>query len=499
MRFKNFKITKSISEKMSTIIFAIADSISHYNASYKIANRLRENGHKVIYIGDSIKREKEVKGQRFEFEVIYGEFNKKFQQEKKKGIFGGIHNYFARLKYLADYKKALLGGEEINKLFVKYKPDLFVIDVFHILHAVSIQQYPVKTILLQTYISTDKDTGIPPLNSSYIPSNSPGSKLRVSVLWQLFFARKLFFNLLGKIICMGNDTRSLIKAAAEVNGVDYRRINYKRSFHPGMNNIPELILSAKEFDFSRNDLADRHYVGPMVEMNRRDMLYDDNYLNVVLEKEIRSAVEDKPEKPLVYCSLGTLNVSWYKQSGSFFELLIDVFRQASQYELFIATGTDIKLSDFGNLPDNVHIFQLVPQLDILERASLMITHGGINSINECVFSRVPMIVYPLSKEIDQPGNAARIVHHGLGLRGDIRNETAAGILNKIETILSDSSFKDKLAIMKEKFDQYNGAETAVKFINEQLGVKTETKHKTAVLKHSNYPATESHGKAESVY
>jgi zeaxanthin glucosyltransferase len=439
---------------MATIIFAIADSISHYNASYKIANRLR----------------KEVLGQQFEFEVIYGEFSKKFQQEKKKGFLGGVRNYLTKLAHLAEYKKALVSGNEISKVINTYKPDLFVIDVFHILHAVSIQQYPVKTILLQTYISTDRDRRVPPLNTAHIPADTAAGRLKVAALWQLFLVRRFFFGLLSKIICMGKDTRSLIKAVAKANGVSYSRINYQRVFHPGLHDVPELILSAREFDFPRSDLKDGYYVGPMVEEDRRDMLYDDSYLDVLLNMEIKSAVsDDAPEKPLIYCSLGTLNVSWYSQSGSFFKLLIDAFRQASQYELFIATGTDIKLSEFGDLPDNVHIFQLVPQLDILEKASIMITHGGINSINECVFSGVPMIVYPLSKEIDQPGNAARVVHHGLGLRGDVRNETAAGILQKIDTILANGSYKNNLAAMKDKFAQYNGAETAAKFICNHLG------------------------------
>jgi zeaxanthin glucosyltransferase len=465
---------------MSTIIFAIADSISHYNASYKIANRLRENGHRIIYIGDSTKREKEVKGQRFEFEVIYGEFSKKFQEAKKKGIFGSIRNYITRLRYLADYKKALLSGRETDKLFVKYQPDLFIIDVFHILHAVTIQRYPVKTVLLQTYISTDIDPAIPPLNAMHIPDGSPGSKRSVSVLWKRFFARRYFFSLMSRVVCLGMDTRGLLKAVAKANGIACSRINYQRVFHPGLHGIPELILSAKEFDFSRKALADRYYVGPMVELERRDMLYDDNYLQVILEKEIKAAQEDVPEKPLIYCSLGTLNVSWYKHSGSFFKLLIDAFRQASQYELFIATGTDINPAVFGELPDNVHVFQLVPQLDILERASIMITHGGINSVNECVFAGVPMLVYPLSREIDQPGNAARVVHHGMGLSGDIRNETAAGILNKIGQILSNESFRHNVAAMKAEFEAYNGAETAVKFINHHLCPKVDNQSATGL-------------------
>jgi UDP:flavonoid glycosyltransferase YjiC (YdhE family) len=78
--------------------------------------------------------------------------------------------------------------------------------------------------------------------------------------------------------------------------------------------------------------------------------------------------------------------------------------------------------DLGPAPPHVGIVERAPQLEILRRASLMITHGGLGSVKECAALGVPMLVFPLKD--DQPGNAARVEARGLGrvLRGPVLDE-----------------------------------------------------------------------------
>ena len=63
----------------------------------------------------------------------------------------------------------------------------------------------------------------------------------------------------------------------------------------------------------------------------------------------------------------------------------------------------------------------IPQLGLLQRASPMITNGGPGTVRECIWFRVPMIVAPC--RYDQPGNAARVVRHGLGRRVSVKRVT----------------------------------------------------------------------------
>ncbi|MBL0743061.1 nucleotide disphospho-sugar-binding domain-containing protein [Chryseolinea lacunae] len=451
---------------MSTIVFAMADSISHHNASYKIANRLKKEGHTIVYIGDSRKREKEVVGQGFRFETIYHDFFESFNDAKEKGVLGKIKTLRNYIKHLKRYKQALMHGDEMAKLIERVKPDLFVVDVFHILHAILIYRHNVKTVLLQTYVATDKADNVPPLNSKHIPDHTFWSRVRIEVAWRTYFARRFLRNLWNRVVFLGLDRNSIFNSLVRTCNFPAHHINNKRVFHAGISSVPELVLCAKEFDFPRPSQTRQHFVGPMVEFNRNDVLYDERYLEVALERELQA--DPEKNRPLIYCSLGTININWYKHSSQFFQMLMEAFATRPEYDLFVAVGSEIPLNKFVNVPDNVHIFKYVPQIDILENASVMITHGGINSINECIFAGVPMIVYPLSANIDQHGNAARVAYRQLGLRGDINSENGTSIMAKIDRVLNDPSYKRNVEKMREVYRSYEKSTEVVDIIESYL-------------------------------
>ena len=67
----------------------------------------------------------------------------------------------------------------------------------------------------------------------------------------------------------------------------------------------------------------------------------------------------------------------------------------------------------GPLPANVLARRFVPQPEVLARAALFVTHGGMNSVNEAMYAGVPMLVVP--QGADQPLVARRVVELGAGL------------------------------------------------------------------------------------
>ena len=83
---------------------------------------------------------------------------------------------------------------------------------------------------------------------------------------------------------------------------------------------------------------------------------------------------------------------------------------------------------FGPLPARVHTFPWVPQVDVLRQADVAVTHGGIGTVDECVSSGVPVLVY-CGWETDMAGTTARVLHHGIGLAGDRRRDARAGTVD----------------------------------------------------------------------
>src|ERR1700746_865924 len=80
----------------------------------------------------------------------------------------------------------------------------------------------------------------------------------------------------------------------------------------------------------------------------------------------------------------------------------------------------------------------VPQIEVLKRAALCITHAGINTALESLAEGVPMVAIPIG--FDQPGIAARIAYHGVGEFLAEEELTTGKLKALIRTIMGDSNY-----------------------------------------------------------
>src|SRR5262249_14977201 len=65
-------------------------------------------------------------------------------------------------------------------------------------------------------------------------------------------------------------------------------------------------------------------------------------------------------------------------------------------------------------PENVTVTRWVRHADVLPYCSAVITHGGHGTVMKALIAGVPLVVVPMGR--DQPGNAARVIRVGAGLR-----------------------------------------------------------------------------------
>ena len=77
-----------------------------------------------------------------------------------------------------------------------------------------------------------------------------------------------------------------------------------------------------------------------------------------------------------------------------------------------------------------------------------------------------MLVYPVHNEYDPRGNAARVLYHKLGLRGNIASDSVEDITSKIRDLLSNNDYRQNLRQLKNADSQY----TAVAFMNSVVGI-----------------------------
>ena len=145
----------------------------------------------------------------------------------------------------------------------------------------------------------------------------------------------------------------------------------------------------------------------------------------------------KMSETIIYISLGTL----LNTSIKFFKTCIEAFGN-QPVSVIMSIGKTIKQEQLGKLPDNVFAYPYVPQLEILQKASLFITHGGMNSVNESIYYGCPMLVIPMGN--DQPRVAQQVKDLHLGKTLAHKGLTAKQLRDSAYSVLQDSSYKKKL-------------------------------------------------------
>lgn len=158
-------------------------------------------------------------------------------------------------------------------------------------------------------------------------------------------------------------------------------------------------------------------------------------------------------KPLLYSSLGTAFNNW----PEYYPILFDAVRDLD-INVFAALGA-IDPASLKDIPANVEVGQMVPQLDILSQASVFITHAGMGGTGEAIYYGVPMIAIPQMEE--QAITARQIEKLGLGCafldKGTI---TSDYLKQAIQKLLKEPSYKEKLQEFSDDMHSLGGAEAS---------------------------------------
>ena len=200
--------------------------------------------------------------------------------------------------------------------------------------------------------------------------------------------------------------------------------------------IPELTFLPKAFELPdrvEDDLV--FYIGPEIDLERAEEPFAWDQL--------------LPGRPLIYCSLGSQLDLKDQVSRRFIRTLIDAVAARPQWQLLVSLGSRMDPEEFMPVPPHVILTRWAPQMQILSRASAMINHAGIGTVKECIIKGVPMLAVPLMR--DQFDCADYIVHHGVGLRGDIECISAGEVSSMLEQLINDDSCRARVNAMREEF------------------------------------------------
>jgi zeaxanthin glucosyltransferase len=171
-------------------------------------------------------------------------------------------------------------------------------------------------------------------------------------------------------------------------------------------------------------------------------------------------------EPLIYASMGIL------QNGlpDVFRAIVAAVAAQKDVQLVLSVGDHLEPKQIGPLPSNAILVKSAPQLELLKRASLCITHAGLNTVLEALAQGVPQVAIPVSN--DQPGVAARVADKKTGLFLSPKELTASRLSLLLDEVLSNSTYRDNARYFQKVIAGRNGLSAAVDLLERAFGLTT---------------------------
>ncbi|AFY87299.1 glycosyltransferase [Chroococcidiopsis thermalis] len=276
----------------------------------------------------------------------------------------------------------------------------------------------------------NREPSVPPFNTLW----------QYSPAWWARLRNRAGYALLNRV---ARPTRTVIQ--------EYRR-EWKLPLHAHPNDaysrLAQISQAPAEFEFPREKLPSWfHFTG--------------SYHSSASREPVPFPYENLTEKPLIYASMGTLQ-----------NRLIGIFQQIASAcegldaQLVISLGGSARPESLPKLPGNPVVVEYAPQLEILKKATLMITHAGMNTTMECLKYGVPMVAIPVTN--DQPGVAARIAWTGVGEYVPLSRLNVPKLKAAIQKVFTENSYKQNAARLQQAIQKAGGVTRAADIIEQAI-------------------------------
>jgi MGT family glycosyltransferase len=415
---------------MATIGVLVPPSPGHLNPMNSLGRELASRGHRVVVATVPDAKDAVLASG---LEVILlgvGKFPEGHLQETHAKL-GGLRGW-AALKYTLE----LMGGfattalDEAPDAFRSIGADLLLVDQAAPGGTAVADFLGLPYVTVANALMFNFELEIPPAATTWLPARS-----RLT-WWRNYLAFRAMGRALKPLIAIVQDQREAWGLPLKPDPLDW--------FSP----FAEVSQSPAEFEFPRKRLpAHFHFTGPFQDPRAR--------------APIPFPFEKLDGRPLIYASMGTLQ-----------NRLLWIFRAMAEAcdgldaQLVISLGGSADPEVLGKLPGSPLVVRAAPQLELLDRAALTITHAGMNTAMESLARGVPMVAIPITN--DQPGVAARIRWTGSGLVVPPARLTARKLRKAITRVLTEPTFKANAVRLQEAIARSGGLAQAADVVEAVL-------------------------------
>ena len=126
--------------------------------------------------------------------------------------------------------------------------------------------------------------------------------------------------------------------------------------------------------------------------------------------------------------------------GDVYRIIAAAAAKQKGFQLVLSMGERIRKEEVGLLPNNSIVVRHAPQLELLKRAAVCVTHAGLNTVLESLAQGVPQVAIPMN--VDQPGVAARIAEKKTGQFIPFKDLSESRLTLLLDEVLHDSIYRD---------------------------------------------------------
>ncbi|MBW4620705.1 MAG: glycosyltransferase [Cyanosarcina radialis HA8281-LM2] len=185
-----------------------------------------------------------------------------------------------------------------------------------------------------------------------------------------------------------------------------------------------------------------HYTGPFRNASPRSIDFPFNRLT---------------GQPLIYASLGSVQ----NTKQEIFQCIAAAC-EGLDVQLVITHGGGMSAEAVRSLPGSPLVVEYAPQLEVLAKASLTITHGGMNTVLDALSCGVPLVAIPITFE--QPGTGARIRWTGTGEAISLSQLNVSRLRTAVRRVLAEKTYSRNASRFQQAIQEAGGVKRAADII-----------------------------------
>lgn len=404
-------------------------AIGHLNPMVALALELTRRGHTVVVftVADAARK---LAGLPLEVETIGGEAFPPGAVEEAHAALGRLSgrdglrfsvNYFLREQ--AMLFAALPAAVQAAGI------DVLLVDQLNPAGGAVAEALGLPFVTIANALPVNREAAVPPYFTGWMPSPMPWAR------WRNQLGNALLDRLTGPV------WRDL-QAQRERLG-----LKRQRRKEEALSPVLQLAQLPAALDFPRERLAPHfHYVGRLADPSGREPL---------LRDVVPFPWERLDGRPLIYASLGTL------QNGRP-EIFETIARACLPLEVQLVMSMGNPQSVPLTLPGHPLVVAYAPHQHLIERATLVITHAGLNTTLTALGAGVPVLAIPITNE--QPGIAARVAYSGAGRVLPLRQLQIASLTALVAEMLANPCYRQNALKVQGEMSAAGGVVAAADWI-----------------------------------